>query len=46
MELSVVDYVPLFKSGLIIGMLLAVSGGVGGVGIHYAGKMVKTVGGA
>lgn len=46
MEISIVDFVPLFRNGLSIGMLLAVSAGVGGMIIHYAGKMFKTVGGA
>lgn len=46
MEISIVDFVPLFRSGITIGMLLAVSAGVGGMLIHYAGKMFKTVGGA
>ena len=46
MEISIVDFVPLFRTGLNIGMLLAISAGVGGMAIHYAGKMVKTVGGA
>ncbi len=46
MEVSIVDFVPLFRSGLAIGMLLAVSAGVGGMAIHYAGKMFKIDGGA
>lgn len=46
MEVSIVDFVPLFRSGLTIGMLLAVSAGVGGMLIHYAGKIFKIVGGA
>lgn len=45
MEVSVVDFVPLFRSGLTIGMLLAVSAGVGGMLIHYGGKIFKIVGG-
>lgn len=46
MELSIVDYVPLFQSGLTIGMLLAVSAGVGGMIIHFVSKIFKIVGGA
>ena len=46
MEVSIVDYVPLFRSGITIGMLLAVSAGVGGMAIHYASKIFKIVGGA
>lgn len=46
MEFSIVDFVPIFRSGLTIGMLLAVSAGVGGMLIHYAGKIFKVVGGA
>ena len=46
MEVSIVDFVPLFRTGLTIGMLLAVSAGVGGMIIHYAGKIFKIVGGA
>ena len=46
MEYSIVDFVPLFRTGLTIGMLLAVSAGVGGMIIHYSGKIFKVVGGA
>lgn len=46
MEFSLVDFVPLFRTGITIGMLLAVSAGVGGMIIHYGAKMFKTVGGA
>jgi hypothetical protein len=46
MEVSIVDFVPLFRTGITIGMLLAVSAGVGGMLIHYGAKMIKTVGGA
>lgn len=46
MEISIVDFIPLFQTGLTIGMLLAVSAGVGGMAIHYGSKIFKTVGGA
>ena len=46
MEVSIVDFVPLFRSGLTIGMLLAVSAGVGGMAIHYASRIFKIAGGA
>lgn len=46
MEVSIVDFVPLFQTGLTIGMLLAVSAGVGGMLIHYVSKIFKVVGGA
>lgn len=46
MEFSIVDFVPLFRSGLTIGMLLAVSAGVGGMSIHFVSKIFKIVGGA
>lgn len=44
--ITLVDFVPLFRSGLIIGMLLAVSAGIGGMIIHYASKIFKIAGGA
>jgi len=46
MELSMVEFVPLFRSGITIGMLLAVSAGVGGMAIHYVAKIFKIAGGA
>jgi hypothetical protein len=45
MEVNIVDFVPLFRSGLTIGMLLAVSAGVGGMLIHFGSKIFKVVGG-
>lgn len=39
------DYIGIFRTGLIIGMLFAVSAGIGGMFIHYSAKMFKVVGG-
>ena len=41
----ILDYIGMFRTGLIIGMLLAVSAGVGGLLIHYTARMFKMVGG-
>lgn len=47
MDLStVVDFVPVYRTGLIIGMGLAISAGVGGMLIHFVSRIFKIAGGA
>lgn len=41
----ILDYIEIYRTGLIIGMLLAVSAGVGGMLIYYGARMFKMVGG-
>lgn len=41
----IADYSQIYKAGLIIGMLLAVSAGIGGLVIHFTAKIFKMVGG-
>jgi ABC-type cobalt transport system substrate-binding protein len=41
----ILEFVQVYRTGLIVGILFAVSAGVGGMIIHYAGKMFKMMGG-
>lgn len=44
--ITLAEFVPIFRSGLIIGMLFAISAGVGGMLIHFVSKIFKIAGGA
>ena len=44
MEVSIVDFIPLFQSGLTIG-IFSLSVPVGGMLIYYASKIFKIMGG-
>lgn len=39
------DYLEIYKTGLIAGMILAVGAGFGGMIIYYGSRMFKMVGG-
>jgi hypothetical protein len=39
------NYIEVFRSGLIVGMVLAVSAGFGGMIIYYVSRIFKLVGG-
>lgn len=41
----ILDFVQVYRTGLIVGMIFAVSAGVGGMIIHYAGNIFKIMGG-